>query len=403
MTEKLYDLAPYQCECECRVRSCDKINEGWKTICDRTVFYARGGGQPCEPGTIDGIPVLDVYEQDGEIWHILEKPVEPGPAVMRIDMPTRLEHMRQHLGEHIMSAVIEKNFGGKISILRIESESSHIEIDRELTPQQLFEAERLTNEIIARDLPVNVFFLTPDEAAKHITSAKAAAHEQVRIVEIPGVDFNGCGGTHCKSTGEVGRLLICGGKMVRGQFRIYFKCGGRAENELHARFEAQYALQRAFDSELFTGGASTALDTLERKNKLEEQCRELKEALTAKLADIMALAAKPAGKMPLCVRVFENEDAKLLKAACDRLTDMCETALVLACVTDGQASLMFCRSKSKTGPDFGKHLKALVSAHGGRGGGSIISAQGMMEWNDAASEGFARAADEIRLEFESEA
>ena len=297
MTEKLYDIDPYLSETTAKVLSCTQIKEGWVLDLDRTIFFARGGGQPCEAGTIADAKVLDVYEENGRILHIVDRPVTEGDALCRIDFAMRFDHMQQHLGEHIFSAVLEKLYGCRINILRIEQDSSHIEIQAPLTPEQLLAAQAETRRVIAQDLPVTCYFLTPEEAAAAGIGVRAAAHERVRVVRI-GEDFdnNGCGGTHCRSTGEVEDFLLCGTKLVRGCFRIYFKCGARARAEADARTLSLLRLQTVYGVETLQQLEESAAACLERKNVLEEQVLQLKQALLTSDSAAYLAQSTPVGQ-----------------------------------------------------------------------------------------------------------
>jgi alanyl-tRNA synthetase len=303
-----------------------------------------------------------------------------GETTLRIDMAARLDHMRQHLGEHILSAVIERDFGGKIAILRIEPESSHIEIDRPLTPGQLWQAQVEVNKIIAENRPVSVHYFTPSEAeVRGIPAAKAEAHARVRVVEIPGLDFNGCGGTHCRATGEVEKLLICGTKEVRGKFRIYFKCGGRCDTEEQLRTDHLLTLQTAFGAELLPEFAEKAVAVLARKEQLELQNKALRESLVAADAALWLAEATDAGGQRMIFRLIENGDAKHVKAVCDAVITAASAVIIAGVAENGQISLIFARARSKNPePNLGARLRNLAAAHGGKGGGSAIAAQGMM-------------------------
>lgn len=404
MTEKLYDRDPYLYEAEGRVLLCQRAGDAWHAVLDRTIFYARGGGQPCEGGTINGVAVADVYEENGDIIHVLGARVAPGPALMKINFDRRFDHMQQHLGEHILSAVIERRFGGKISILRIEEDSSHIEIDRPLAIEQLLQAQEETNRIIDQNLPVPVHYMTPREAEdRGVPHGKAEAHARVRVVEIPGIDFNGCGGTHCNTTGEVGRLVICGAKPVRGLFRIYFKCGARALAEEQARTAGLLALQEAFGAELRPEMQQKALDTLARKNHLEELCRQQKEQLLELDCRLYAATAQKIGQRLFICQAVEGGDAKHVKAVADLLAARHDAVVLFAVEAGGQASLIFCRSKSKEPqPNLGQLLRTLAQAHGGKGGGSVVAAQGMMEATPASRQAFLALGQQLGRELEAQ-
>ena len=380
MTERIYLSDPYLTALGATVLACEPSQDGFAVVLDRTICYPRGGGQPCEPATLNGQRVLDCFEEEGRILHILKAPAEGAVSIV-IDGEARLDHMCQHTGEHVLSKVIEQRFGGKISILRIEADSSHIEIDRELTPEQLLLAQSESNRVIAQNLLVRSILASPQEAERRygVPAAKAEAHETVRVVEIEGLDFNGCGGTHCRTTREVGELVIVGVKAVRGQFRIYFQCGGRAAREHARRLTTLLDMQAAFGVELLPELHEKALQTLERRNHLEAENRALRARMLELDTERLLLRAERRGERLFAAALLEEGDAKYIKAVCDAAVAQ-ENLLALCAVKAGEhLSLIFARSKSKDqGPNLGALLKELAAAHGGKGGGSAVLAQGMM-------------------------
>lgn len=395
-TLKLYDSDPYLLKTDCRILSCEKMPEGWAAVTDRTIFFARGGGQPCDQGTLAGLPVLDTYEERGMLLHILPQQVNPGPAEMEIDGRTRRDHRQQHLGQHILSAAIEELFHIPSVIARIESPYCHVELAHPLTDAELVRAQDRANEIIRADLPVRCYFVTKEQSKALPVRGHISPHESVRLVEIEGYDLNGCGGTHCRSTGEVRSILLCGTKEVRGNFRVYYVCGDRAAAEAHDRTVSLLSLQRAFGTETLAELCEAAPAIRERKNVLEEQNRLLKDRLTESDAELFAAMAEPAGRWRILCRTAEGGDAKHLKAVCDRATAQENLLLLLAAVGEKQTSFVFARSKGE-GPDLGKVLRELTSCCGGKGGGSQVLAQGMAPGN-AWREPFAALAGRLRAE-----
>lgn len=374
-TRKLYDEDPYLLNAPCTVLSCAEKEGRWAAVTDRTVFFARGGGQPCDKGTLGDARVLDTYEENGVLLHLLDRPVAPGPAEMALEWDTRLDHMQQHLGQHILSAAFAELFDDPSVIARIEDPCCHVELERPLTEEELLRAQDRVNEIIAQDRPVRWRFVTPEESRTLPVRGHISPHERVRLVEVEDYDLNGCGGTHCLSTGGVEQLLLCGTKEVRGVFRVYYVCGRRAAAEAHARTAPLLALQRQFGAESLAELCEKAPAALLRKGTLEEQNRLLRDALLESDAERFSALARETGGRRVFARVFEGGDMKHLKAVCDRLTAAEDLTLLLAAAGPEQVSLLLARHKGP-GPDLGAALKELTAACGGRGGGSAVLAQG---------------------------
>ena len=111
-TKRLFYRDAYQKEFDGTVLECRRAKKGYEVRLDRTVFYPEGGGQPCDLGTLNKVPVTDVQEKEGEIWHTVESPLPEGTAVHGIiDWQRRFDLMQQHSGEHIVSGMIQEKYG----------------------------------------------------------------------------------------------------------------------------------------------------------------------------------------------------------------------------------------------------------------------------------------------------
>ena len=377
MTIRLFDADPYRLSCPARLLSCRPAKGGFAAVLDQTVFFPRGGGQPCDVGNIDGVPVSDVYDEGGEILHILPRELSPGPVCVAIDGQTRLRHMQYHLGQHILSAVIDKTFGVPTSIARIEAAGPHIELPRPLDMAELVSAQELAREVIARDLPVSSRYYTPEEALQIPVRGKITPHERIRLVTIEGFDRNACGGTHCSSTGGVCDLLVTGTKEVRGAFRIYYAAGGDASAARQSRSIVLLQMQQSLSCESLAQLEQAHAALLERKDALESQNHALREALLQSDAALWAARCHPIQMGRFCCALLDGGDVKHLRQVAEALCSEQPTALLFAVRQNAQLALLFMRSKAKEGPDLGRAVQALCSRFGGRGGGSPILAQGM--------------------------
>ena len=377
-TVRLFDDDPYRLSCPAQLLSCTPVKGGFAAVLDQTVFFPRGGGQPCESGAIGGVPVTDVYEEEGQILHILPHELPPGPVCAAIDGHARLRHMQYHLGQHILSAVLDKSFGAPTLIARIEAAGPHIELPRPLDPAELVAAQEMARDIIARDLPVSARYYTPEEASHMAVRGKITPHERIRLVCIKGFDLNACGGTHCSSTGGVLDLLICGVKEVRGAFRIYYAAGEDASAARKARSIALLEMQHSLSCETLVQFQQAHAALLERKNALEEQNRALREALLASDTALWASRCRSLRGGRLACALLDAGDVKHLRQVAEALCLEQPTTLLFAVRQQAQIALLFMRSKAKTGPDLGRAVQELCARLGGKGGGSPILAQGMV-------------------------
>jgi misacylated tRNA(Ala) deacylase len=192
-------------------------------VLDRTVFYARGGGQPGDTGTIrwDGgeARVADTVKAGGEIVHVLEAGAAPPPAgtavTAEIDWARRHRLMRTHTALHALSGVVFTDYGARVTGGNMEPGAARMDFELETISQEFGrEVEDKLNAALSQDRPVHVGFLPRDEALADpdlIRTKVSLIPEQVdpiRVIDIEGIDKQADGGTHVRSTAEVGTVRV---------------------------------------------------------------------------------------------------------------------------------------------------------------------------------------------------
>ena len=156
MTDRLYYTDSYLHEFHARVT--DRADDGRRIYLDRTAFYPSSGGQPCDKGSIDSVPVLDVIDEGERIAHVVASPVTAGEADCRVDWQRRFDHMQQHSGQHLLSAIFVERFGIATVSFHLGQESSTIDLDTAaLDPARMLEAERRANEVVFENRPHDRF------------------------------------------------------------------------------------------------------------------------------------------------------------------------------------------------------------------------------------------------------
>lgn len=229
VTEKLYYADPRLSAFTATVQECREAQDGWEIVLDRTAFYPEGGGQPCDQGTLERWDVLDVREEDGVILHRLEKPLLPGEKVSgRVDMARRIDYTQQHSADHILTGVIHKRYGYDNVGFHMGETSTFIDLNGVLDEAELAEMERVANEVVWMDLPVEVSWPDAQTLAQMDYRSKKELTGPVRIVTVPGVDVCACCGTHVRRTGEVGTIKILSCVKLRGGVRVEYVAGRRA-------------------------------------------------------------------------------------------------------------------------------------------------------------------------------
>ncbi|MDP9410717.1 MAG: alanyl-tRNA editing protein [Actinomycetota bacterium] len=200
--------------------------EGRELTLDATAFYPGGGGQPPDKGALGIGPVrasvVDARREGGRVVHVLDRPIPETVKDLRgeLDWERRFAHMRHHTALHVLSGVIWKNFGAKVTGGQMRADRARMDFSfpGEWTTQVVGEIERLTNEALAEERPVRVYELAREEALGNPDLIRTQINlvpervKRIRIVEIEGLDTQADGGTHVANTREVGALEITGHK-----------------------------------------------------------------------------------------------------------------------------------------------------------------------------------------------
>ncbi len=218
MTEQLCAEDAYLTSCEATV--VDVRDEG--VVLDRTVFYARGGGQPGDTGTLlweGGLArVTDTYRAGGDVIHQVEgdAPLVGHSVTAEIDWGRRHRLMRTHTALHSLSGVIFRDYGAKVTGGNMDDGGSarmDFELD-EMSQELGKEVEARLNEELAKNRPVHVTFLPRAAALSDPDLIRTKVNlipdsvDPIRVIDIEGIDKQADGGTHVKSTGEVGHVSV---------------------------------------------------------------------------------------------------------------------------------------------------------------------------------------------------
>src|SRR5512140_2407024 len=232
MTERLYYTDAYLRSFDARI--VDRASDGRTVYLDRTAFYPTSGGQPFDTGTLAGIAVTDVVDEGDRIAHVLASPASTIETVHgQIDWARRFDHMQQHTGQHLLSAVFVRELHAPTVSFHLGEETSTIDLATPaIAHHSLERVERISNEIIGEDRPVTISYASRDEAEAMLASGELRKlpdrEGTIRVIDIADLDRNACGGTHVRATGQIGGLLIRRLEKVSRGLRIEFVCGLRA-------------------------------------------------------------------------------------------------------------------------------------------------------------------------------
>ncbi len=367
----------------------------WQIALDRTAFYPTGGGQPYDRGTLAATArsgaalvaeIEDVSEdENGEVWHSTRKPLLAGTEVTgTLDWARRLDHMQQHSGQHLLSAVFAEELGAHTLSFHLGGATSTIDLAAETADRQaellsaLARVELRVNRHIAENLPVSVRTVSAEQAEALLATGRLRKlpprQGAIRLVEIPGLDLNACGGTHVRALGEIGSLLLRATERVKKGVRVEFVSGLRAVHAARQDFATLTTTAAALSVKRDDVPASVERLAAEIRSTTKAQQR-LREELAHHQAVQLAVEEHIDRGLRLVHRVFADRDADYVRllASC-LVAAVPQTAVLFLCTTLEPATLIFACSRSLA-CDCGERLRLALAPLGLRGGGSPDMAQ----------------------------
>lgn len=361
MTEKLYDKDSHLKEFTGTVLSCKKTGEKYAVTLNRTAFFPEGGGQQSDRGYIGGAYISDVQIKNGEILHFADKPLSVGQAYdCKLDFDFRFRNMQNHSGEHIISGIVHRLYGFNNVGFHLGAEMT-MDFDGEFTRQQLDEIENLANKAVYENLPVKAYYPTDEELKQLDYRSKLDLKENVRIVEIKGVDVCACCAPHVKATGEIGIIKILDFEKYKGGVRLIVKCGADALRDYREKYKNVLEISNLLSAKQFEVSAAVV--------RLNEQLSAEKAAAAALKKRL--IAEKAAGFEPDTDKtaVFENGlDIKELQLLADALCKKAGGIRGAFSGADGAFSFAICGGETALGNFFAKFKAAFNTRGGGRNG-----------------------------------
>ncbi|MGI4827337.1 MAG: alanyl-tRNA editing protein [Janthinobacterium lividum] len=363
----------------------------WQVALDRTAFYPESGGQPWDMGVLIAtarsgatleVAVERVEEDEaGEVWHFVRKPLPQGTEIVgRIDAQRRRDHMQQHSGQHLLSAVFVSQIGARTVSFHLGAETSTIDIVlpegvEALNPSQIEAAEIEVNRLISDDRPLTPRWHTREETESMLRSGQLRKLPErsgpMRVVEMQGVEFNACGGTHVPSTGAIGGLLLRRVEKAKGGWRVEFLCGQRAVQ----------AARRDFL--LLTGVAASlsvgANDVPARIAALQEESRAAHKAQRGLLDELATASAESllanASNAVVVSARFAEKPIEFAKRIASAIAGAGKIGVIAA--TQAQQGAIAFAVPAGHSQHAGNLLREVFASHGARGGGSAEMAQGV--------------------------
>lgn len=436
-TDALFYKDPKASEFEAKIL---KIIDKKHVILDKTLFYARSGGQDCDFGTINGKKVYNVEKIGNVIIHDVEKPnFKVGDVVAgKVDMDRRIQLMQHHTAIHVINGVTKKLLGGHVWQAGAEKtvEKAHLDIThfKQLTQDELIRIEDEANKIIKKKIATVSTWLERGKAESKyglaLYQGGVVPGNQVRVMEIPGIDIEACGGTHVLNTGDIEQIIIVNSERIQdGINRITIKAGKAAEYYLERTFAIAYNIAEMIKkleimefSDKFTKKLtqeiaykelqkcaklfSVSIEKLEKtinkfyneileqrkvidvkkeKKKIDtlydaciflfglwKEQRKLVESSTKKLSGKIAEQLENKIKNNQLFEIIQGDRKKLINVADSLITKHPKITIILA----NQAGDIICRTETKNAV---KILEEISKKAGGRSGGRNNFAQGRVE------------------------
>lgn len=377
MTHKVYLENQYLREFSSTVRQIVEAGERTGVILTQTLFYPSSGGQPHDIGTLNDIPVLDVYQDASQqVVHLLAEPLAGNRVEGRINWPRRFDHMQQHTGQHLLSQAFMRAGNAETTSFHMGDDSATLDLDQAgISLETITAVEDHANQIIYENRPVIGRIVEKNELDQYPVRKPPAVDDNIRIVEIKDFDYAPCGGTHCANTGEIGIVKIRRFESYKGGTRIHFLCGLRALKD----YQEKSNIIRKIGAYLSAGETDLYKNIKKSRDELKSLRRKnsnLNKRYLHYEAQAVFSERKEIGTVNIIVKKFEDRYPKELKILAQNILEISpDTVVLFGAKTQGKATLFFLRSEEVAG-DMGKIMQDVCAVIDGHGGGRPQQAQG---------------------------
>jgi alanyl-tRNA synthetase len=393
-TRRLYYDDSFERDFDAVVVSCEPGLQGgtpaWEVVLDRTAFYPTSGGQPHDTGRLGEAGVLDVRDEEEEIVHVVDRQIELGSVHACIDWTRRLDHMQQHTGQHLLSAMFQERYGRPTVAFHLGSEVCTIDVRGPEPTEEILEgAERAANQVIFEDRAIAVRYGTAQEFAELGVRKEVERDGILRAIEIEGADLQPCGGTHVKRTAQIGMVLVRRCLKMRQDWRVEFVCGLRAERAARRDFVLLRRVAERLSCATEDVGAAAERVVAERDAHFKTARATLQRLAEAEAALELQTATPGPDGTRVVGRVFKDHiETEYLGHFATQLAKSEKTIALLATATGGH--LIFAQHPSAA-RDMNALLKQVLQEMGGKGGGTREFARGRMSDPTQTENAVARA------------
>ncbi|MEN2767492.1 alanyl-tRNA editing protein [Ornithinibacillus xuwenensis] len=376
-TDKLYYKNQYEVEFEAVVRKSEQDNAGHYVVLNQTAFYPTGGGQPYDTGTLNNIRVFNVEEVEGEIRHYVEMPIELNvKCIGEVDWNRRFDHMQQHTGQHILSAAFDNELGLKTVSFHLGKEICSIDLATDhVTEEELLKIEEIANQVILENYPIESKWVTEEELRNYSLRKSVSVSENIRLVIIPDFDYNGCGGTHPDSTGQVSTIKLLHSEKQKQLVRVFFISGKRVRKQLQEKHQVIQRLTALLSVPQEQMEEATSRILLQGK-ELEKTISDLKTKLTEYEANQLIEQGEQNNSNIMVKHIYQNRPISELQNLARMISQKTSNIVVLFInETDNKLQLV-CARGNDLEMSMNQLVKQILPIINGRGGGSDTIAQG---------------------------
>jgi alanyl-tRNA synthetase len=319
-------------------------------------------------GKLDGAAILDVRDEGEEIAHIIDRDVSGGSVECHVDWGRRFDHMQQHTGQHLLSAMFQERFGLPTVSFHLGEDLCTIDMSGREPPADVLQgAQRAANSFVFEDRPIHVRYGTAEQLAQRGVRKEVEREGILRAIEIEGADLQPCGGTHVKSTGQIGLILVRRCTKIRQDWRVEFVCGTRAERLASIDFQLLRSIGEQLSCRQDEALASIQKILGERDTSFKNYRAAIQQLAGARAKLLVASTPPGADGVRVIAKLLEEDSGELLSPLGSELANNEKTVALL--VHAGSGNVVFAQSAG-AGKDLGALLKQVLARVPGKGGGT---------------------------------
>ena len=368
--KKLYHENSYIKELETKVKKQFNENNLTYIIPEETIIYPEGGGQPSDKGFINNTEIIDIKIKNDMIAYGIKDIINDEHIKMSIDFDKRYIHMQQHTGQHLLSEIIMRKFNAQTLSFSIGENHSSIEINlKSISEENIKELEKECFNLILENRIIKTYIIDDKDPIINKLRKPPEVKDNIRVVEIDDFDYSACGGTHLKSTGELGILKIIKTDKVRGNIRLYYVAGYRALKDYQDKNTIIMEIRKELGKQIYE------IPETVRKFKIENEGlrKELKHLKKIEMEKEIEVAKN--SKENFIIREFNNFEIKDIKYFAKNIVGSGKNLLVFS---KAPKQYMIVATNNKN-IDLRKHSNEIFTLLSGRGGGRDDFIEGRVE------------------------